>query len=596
MRFSGIHGPRLNFQFVIMPTISLDRADLFDALGKEYSEQELDELCFEYGIELDEWVDDGHERPTVKIEIPANRYDMLCAEGLARSLAVFLGRIKPPKYKVKVPEKPLELTIEPEVSQIRPYAAAAVIRGVKFTPRRYESFISLQDKLHSNICRNRSLVAIGTHDLSKVTGNLRYRGLKPEDVKFAPLNQSKEMTGSEVLEFYRSDRNLSKFVPLIESSPVLPVFVDSKDTVLSLPPLINSDFTKITLDTTDIFFDLTGTDETKLDIVLNQMVTMFSEYAEEPYTVEAVRVKYADGRSKYLPNLDLRHMPAEVDYLNSVLGLGKTAKEYCELLTKMTLEAEPISDKVLEVGIPVTRPDILHQCDIMEDAGVAYGFNNLKRTFPGSSTIGQPLLINQVADIAREEAAQAGWAEVMPLTLSSFDENYNWLRRSDDGLAVELANPKTHEYQVVRTTLIPGILKTIRENREHSLPMKVFECGDIVVKDVTQERMTHNERHFAAVFAGKTSGFEIVHGLLDRLMAMMRFKHERGGERGYWLEEAKESEIPQFFPGRGAHIFLRRDGKTQRIGYLGVLHPEVLSNFEIPFVCSAFELDARVFL
>lgn len=579
-----------------MPTISLDRADLFDALGKEYSEQELDELCFEYGIELDEWVDDDGERPTVKIEIPANRYDMLCAEGLSRSLAVFLGRIDPPKYRVVVPEKPLELNIEPEVSQIRPYAAAAVIRGVKFTPRRYESFISLQDKLHSNICRNRSLVAIGTHDLSKVTGNLRYRALKPEDIKFTPLNQSKEMTGTEILEFYKNDRNLSKFLPLIESSPVLPLFVDSKDTVLSLPPLINSDFTKIRLDTRDIFFDLTATDETKLDIVLNQMVTMFSEYSEEPFTVEAVRVNYADGRSQLLPNLNLRHMAAEVDYLNSVLGLDKSAEEYCGLLKKMTLEASPISEKVLDVGIPVTRPDILHQCDIMEDAGVAYGFNNLKRTFPGSSTIGQPLLVNQVADIIRRETAQAGWAEVMPLTLSSHVENYDWFRRPDDGLAVELANPKTLEYQVVRTTLVPGVLKTIRENREHSLPMKVFECGDIVVQDTTKERMSHNERHFAAVFAGKTSGFETVHGLLDRVMAMLRFKHGRSAERGYWLQEGNEKELPQFFPGRGAHIILQRDGKSQRIGSLGVLHPEVLANFEIPFVCSAFELDARVFL
>jgi phenylalanyl-tRNA synthetase beta chain len=86
--------------------------------------------------------------------------------------------------------------------EIRPYAAAAILRGIKFTERRYQSFISLQDKLHSNLARNRTLVAIGTHDLYKVKGPFTYEALKPEDIKFTPLNQTKEMNGKELMEFY----------------------------------------------------------------------------------------------------------------------------------------------------------------------------------------------------------------------------------------------------------------------------------------------------------------------------------------------------------------------------------------------------------
>jgi phenylalanyl-tRNA synthetase beta chain len=85
---------------------------------------------------------------------------------------------------------------------IRPYAAAAILRGVKFTERRYQSFIALQDKLHSNLARNRTLVAIGTHDMSKVKGPFTYEAPKPEDIKFTPLNQTKEMNGRELMEFY----------------------------------------------------------------------------------------------------------------------------------------------------------------------------------------------------------------------------------------------------------------------------------------------------------------------------------------------------------------------------------------------------------
>jgi phenylalanyl-tRNA synthetase beta chain len=59
-----------------MPTISVDKVALYKALEKEYTTEEFDELCFEFGIELD-----GDENGELKIEIPANRYDMLCYEG-----------------------------------------------------------------------------------------------------------------------------------------------------------------------------------------------------------------------------------------------------------------------------------------------------------------------------------------------------------------------------------------------------------------------------------------------------------------------------------------------------------------------------------
>ena len=58
------------------------------------------------------------------------------------------------------------LVIKPETALVRPFAVAAILRGITFDPVRYQSFIDLQDKLHQNLCRQRSLVAIGTHDLS----------------------------------------------------------------------------------------------------------------------------------------------------------------------------------------------------------------------------------------------------------------------------------------------------------------------------------------------------------------------------------------------------------------------------------------------
>ncbi len=81
-----------------------------------------------------------------------------------------------------------------------------------------------------------------------------------------------------------SEKHLAKYLPIIRDSPVYPIIYDSKRQVASMPPIINSDHSKITLNTRDVFIDVTATDETKLGIVVAIVATMFSEYCEVPYT------------------------------------------------------------------------------------------------------------------------------------------------------------------------------------------------------------------------------------------------------------------------------------------------------------------------
>ena len=94
-----------------------------------------------------------------------------------------------------------------QTMRIRPYVSGAILRNVKFTKERYESFIALQDKLHQNLARQRTLVAIGTHDLDTIKGPFTYEALPPKDIKFVPLNQSKEMDGVDMMKFYEVCRN-----------------------------------------------------------------------------------------------------------------------------------------------------------------------------------------------------------------------------------------------------------------------------------------------------------------------------------------------------------------------------------------------------
>ena len=112
-------------------------------------------------------------------------------------------------------------------------------------------------------------------------------------------------------------------------------------------------------------------------------------------------------------------MSAHASYINSCTGLSLSSSEVKTLLERMSLSASlsPSNPDEVLVEIPPTRPDIFHECDIMEDAAIAYGFNNLPNKFPATSTVAQPLAISKLSDVVRVEWGLAGWVEVLPLIL-----------------------------------------------------------------------------------------------------------------------------------------------------------------------------------
>jgi phenylalanyl-tRNA synthetase beta chain len=84
------------------------------------------------------------------------------------------------------------------------------------------------------------------------------------------------MNGHEIISFYAKDRNMKEFTDIIRDSEIYPVISDSNKNILSLPPLINSDHSKIKLSTKNVFIEMTATDITKAKIALNTFISMFS--------------------------------------------------------------------------------------------------------------------------------------------------------------------------------------------------------------------------------------------------------------------------------------------------------------------------------
>lgn len=586
-------------------------------LGTTYTDDEFDQLCFKFGIELDEITSEkkmamkersatGQESDEAiyKIDIPANRYDLLCLEGLVLALKIFDGNMKPPEYHVT--PSGIKFQVDEHAHAVRPVLVGAIVRNVNFDQDLYDSFIDLQDKIHQNIGRKRAMVSIGTHDLDTIQGPFLYTAIKPSGLKFVPLNQDKEFSASELMEFYEQS-HLKPYLSLIKDRPEYPVILDKNKTVLSMPPIINGNVSKITMSTRNVLIEITATDRAKATIALDSIVSMLTS-SNNSFAVESIEVVHFDGKKYVTPDMSYHKESITRDYINRGLGLrdskALTASDIAYLLAKMGLKAKAmINGEDIEVQVPPTRHDIIHKCDVMEDVGIAYGYDNIIKTLPKSATIASQVPLNKLSDQLRNEVARCGYTEALNFALCSEEELSTMLNRTDiTGTGrtkdlVKIQNPKTIEFQVARTCLLPGLLKTINSNKNMPFPMRLFEVGDVILGDPTMDVGARNERHLAAIYYGKsTSGFEIVHGLLDRVMQVLACPYI-GDQRqdktkdklGYYIEANNDDGA--YLPGRCATVIYN----NEPIGNIGILHPSVLENYELNHPASALELNIEKF-
>ncbi|XP_049851362.1 phenylalanine--tRNA ligase beta subunit-like [Schistocerca gregaria] len=595
-----------------MPVVSVPRDLLFETLGRSYSNEEFSQLCFDFGIELDEVTTesnlcrkrgvelaDANDEVVCKIEVPANRCDLLCFEGISRALLMYLEKMGLPSYRLSDPM--VEMHVNASVMEVRPHIVCAVLRNVRMTQRVYKSFIELQEKLHSSICRKRYFASIGTHDLDTLEGPFSYTAELPEEIRFVPLEKSEELDGHGVMELYRSHAQLKNYLYIIQDKPRYPVVRDRHKTVLSLPPIINGNHSRVTLNTKNILIEVTALDRLKADIVLDIMTTMFSQYCAVPYVVEPVRLVFdspssCSGRQvEVSPNWERREIRCRTSEICEMIGVSVSTERVVGCLSRMGLGPCSVSADEIAVGIPPTRPDVIHACDIVEDVAIAYGYNNVGLSVPSTATLGRQLPINELSDSLRRRLAELGYTEILSFVLCSARDQYDKLNQKEDGkTSVRLRNP-VGNVQVVRSNLLPGLLNSLSFNKGAPLPVQVFEIGDVVFKNPDSDIGASNKRQLAAIYQNnKTAGFEQIHGLLDSIMLALDVapKGWRVPKPSQLIYSIHQTEHATFFPRRCAKVQV--NGRD--VGIFGIIHPEVLENFRLQNPSSALLLDLDIFL
>jgi phenylalanyl-tRNA synthetase beta chain len=462
-----------------------------------------------------------------------------------------------PSYPVR--PSGISFTIDPKLADIRPILGAAVIRGVSFDDESIQSIMSLQESLHWAVGRGRSKVAIGIHDMDTVNPPFRYIA-SPRTRKFVPLDYAEEMTMEEILEKHPKGRDYAK---IVKDFPLFPLIVDRDDNVLSFPPIINGERTRVTIDSKNILLDTTGTDPRAVGVAVNIICTAMAEAGAAIESVEIGGVQ--------TPTLAPSERTVNVKECSRLLGVELTASSMAGLLKKMRFGAEPAGKGNVKVQVPCYRADIMHDWDLFEDVAIAYGYDKLESHPPKTFTVGKPHPVQVNAALAREVFTGLGYLEVMPFTLSNKDVLYRRMQRPETKGVLHVMHPISIENTVVRTELLPLLLEFLTINRHRELPQRLFTVGDVVLDCRTHQQAagvsTHADADFSEAFA---SADAVLHELSI-------------------VYTVKGSADPAFIDGRRGDIVVA--GKA--VGVFGEIHPAVLNAFELEHPVAAFEFDLR---
>jgi phenylalanyl-tRNA synthetase beta chain len=530
-----------------MPVISLyyDELEELSGLDKDTVIKRIPMM----GCDI-ERIDDDH----VDIEFFPNRPDLYSTEGVARALKGFLG-IETGIREFKVIPSGIRITKDTGIKTIRPCLACAVIRGIHFNPRSIESLMKLQESLHWAVGKNRKKVSIGVHDLAMIKSPFRYIAQHP-DFRFVPLDFTEPMTMREILEKHPKG---IKFAYILEKFDEFPLILDAEDNVLSFPPIINGELTRVTEETTDLFIEVTGLDPT-VSIALNIVA---ASLAERGGRIESVSI---DGEME-TPQLKPGTMTLERGEIEELLGIKLTDDEIIHHLEKMKYGAR-MSGNTIEVSVPAYRYDIMHNWDLIEDIAIGYGFDKIKPELPSTSTTGESHTLSKLKDAVREIMVGLGYFEVMPFTLTNERVQFDMMRREKPEGITHILYPISEEHTILRSTLLPNLLDILSINRHRELPQRIFEVGEVVVNCRTCQRLGASAIHPQA-------NFTEIHAVVDAVMRERRIEYE-----------VTESNDPAFLEGRCADIII----KGEKAGVFGELHPEVISNFGMEHPIIGFEL------
>lgn len=240
---------------------------------------------------------------------------------------------------IKKFDEALRIVYEPSVKDVRGFILCCVITNVQLSAPALKEFLQFQTKLHDGVCKKRELATIATHDLDLIPSkSLRYAARSKNDIRIQPLGRPNTVSANEYYsslkaeaEAIRKEKKRSqftgihKFLHLLDDAENFAFFGSDTGTTLSLPPLTNSDVTKLSTNTKRILVEITSSANAA---ICNQVMTSLLAKAlemnmsptddeQKTLQLEQVRIVNCEGDLKtvFPSKIDLQELESDATQL-----------------------------------------------------------------------------------------------------------------------------------------------------------------------------------------------------------------------------------------------------------------------------------------
>lgn len=546
-----------------MPVVNILKTRIKSVFPNKNIEKILVKLPF-LGLDIE-----GIDKEKIRVEYNPNRPDFSSDTGIFRSLKGLLNEtVGLPLFKYSY-NKLYEITIDSEVKQIRPILLFFVAKNKKINSFILDQLISMQEDLHNGIARGRKKAAIGIHDLHAFEFPLIYN-TRDKDSSFIPLDQTKPFKLNEILSDLEVGR---KYSTLLRNLHQYPTIVDRNNQIISFPPIINSNNTKINDKSNNLLIEITGTN---LETCKSILAILAYYLYDEGYEIFSGIIHDDNLTYSSLKLLKDNTISIDTNIIKSYLGLNLSTKEIRQILNRCRIDVSITNNRKVKCLVPSYRNDIINSVDIVEEVAIGYGIDNIESTIPSFLiSAGVRNEYFRKIDEIKETLTGLGFLEMVNFTL--LDQNISTIFNSEDKELLEkikVNESKSKEHEFLRTNILSSLIKNLSYNIHEEYPQKIFEIG----KTFSFKNKIVEQWNLGVLIASNKSNYTEA-----KAIAQSIFKINFGKN----ISTRRNDNNNLFLKGRCAEILY----ESKTIGFIGEVNPDLIAKFNLHIPLSAFELN-----
>jgi phenylalanyl-tRNA synthetase beta chain len=381
------------------------------------------------------------------------------------------------------------------------------------------------------------------------------------------LDKQNEFTIDNILTILDVGKNYGHIVNAFDKFPLL---FDSEKKVLSFPPIINGDISKITPITKDLFIEVTSISDKSAQEIISLLSYELYDMGFQLFTVS---IKNKFNNSLEIPNLYPSKVIIDPNYINKILGLELTNAQMIKCLEKSRCSGKVFSGGI-ECYIPRYRVDIFNPVDISEEVAIGYGIHKFHTLNHSLYLSGKKHAYSIIFNNIREILIGLGFIEIINTNIVSQKILNNFFLHEIYHDAVYLSNSQNTEFDILRNSIIPSMMDTLSKNIHEKYPQKLFEIGKVF--HIKNSKIVE-EWYLGIVIAHNNTDYSEIKSVLESLIK-------------YCFN--KEVETPRFdcdyyLEGHSAKILLNE----QEIGNIGEVNPLVIEKFKLRTLVTSFQIN-----